>query len=52
MEEAVARARSGKERLIRAGLSTTRNIERWLAWKRARGIDTTVEEQRFGINSR
>ena len=52
MEEVLARAQRGKERLIRAGLPITRNIERRLAWKRARGIDTTVEEQRFGLYSR
>ena len=50
MEEVLARARRGRERLIRAGLPTTRNIERRLAWKRARGIDTTVEEQRLGLS--
>ena len=49
VEEVVARARRGKERLIRAGLPTTRNIERRLAWKRARGIDTTAEEQACGL---
>ncbi len=50
MEEAVTRARRAKQQLIRAGLPTTRNLERRLAWKRARGIDTTVEEQRLGLS--
>ena len=45
MEEALARAKRGKLRLVKAGLPTTRNIEGRLAWKRARGIDTTLEER-------
>ena len=52
MEEVRARARENHQRLVQAGGPTTRNIERRLAWKRARGIDTTVEEQRFGLYSR
>ena len=52
LEEVVIRAEQGKQRLIAAGLSTTRNIERRLAWKRSRGIDTTVEERLCGLESR
>ena len=48
LEEAVTRAQEGKQRLIAAGLPTTRNNERRLAWKRSRGIDTTVEERLLG----
>ena len=52
LEEALIRAQEGKQRLVAAGLSTTRNIERRLAWKRSRGIDTTVEERLCGLESR
>jgi hypothetical protein len=52
MEEVLAMGKQGRKRLIRAGLPTTRNNERRLAWKRARGIDTTVEERRLGFISR
>ena len=52
LEEALARARRGKQRLIEAGRPTTRNIEGRLAWKRARGIDTTLEEQFCGLEPR
>ena len=51
LEEVLIRAEQGKQRLIAAGLSTTRNIERRLAWKRSRGIDTTVEERLCGLES-
>lgn len=37
------------ERLLARGGSPTRNIERRLAWKRSRGIDTTAEEQACGL---
>ena len=49
LEEVLARARQGRQRLIAAGLPTTRNIKRRLAWKRARGIDTTEEERFCGL---
>lgn len=52
LEEVLIRARQGKQRLVAAGLSTTQNIERRLAWKRSRGIDTTVEERLCGLESR
>ena len=52
LEEVLIRAREGKQRLIAAGLSTARNIERRLAWKRSRGIDSTVEERLCGLESR
>ena len=45
MEELLAEGRENHQRLVDAGQPTTRNIERRLAWKRARGIDTTVEER-------
>ena len=50
MDEALARAKRGEERLIQAKLPTTRNIKRRLAWKRDRGIDTSVEERFCGID--
>lgn len=49
MEEALARARENYKRGIAAGASPTRNIERRLAWKRSRGIDTTAEEEACGF---
>ncbi|MCQ3805405.1 MAG: hypothetical protein KTV45_15150 [Acidimicrobiia bacterium] len=49
MEEALARARENYQRGIAAGMSPTRNIEKRLAWKRSRGIDTTAEEQACGL---
>ena len=49
MEEALARARENYKRGIAAGASPTRNIERRLAWKRSRGIDTTAEEEACGL---
>ena len=45
MEELLAEGRENHQRLVDAGRPTTRNIGRRLAWKRARGIDTTVEER-------
>ena len=45
MEELLAEGRENHQRLVDAGRPTTRNIERRLAWKRARGVDTTVEER-------
>ena len=45
MEELLAEGRENHRRLVDAGRPTTRNIERRLAWKRTRGIDTTVEER-------
>ena len=45
MEELLAEGRENHQRLVDAGRPTTRNIERRLAWKRARGIDTTLEER-------
>ena len=52
LEEALARAARNHRRLIEAGRPTTRNIEGRLAWKRARGIDTTLEEQFCGLKPR
>ena len=49
MEEALARGRKNYKRGIAAGGSPTRNIEKRLAWKRSRGIDTTAEEQACGL---
>ncbi|MDE0131004.1 MAG: hypothetical protein OXM62_06125 [bacterium] len=49
MEEALERGRENYERLLARGGSPTRNIERRLAWKRSRGIDTTAEEQACGL---
>ena len=49
MEEALERGRENYERLLARGGSRTRNIERRLAWKRSRGIDTTAEEQACGL---
>ena len=49
LEEALARGKRNYQRLVEAGLPTTRNIEARLAWKRARGIDTTVEEWACGL---
>ena len=51
MEEARARAEQGYQRLLARGRGT-RDIEGRLAWKRARGIDTTLEEQYCGIKPR
>ncbi len=51
MEEARARAEQGYQRLLALGRGT-RDIEGRLAWKRARGIDTTLEEQYCGIKPR
>ena len=45
LEEVLIRSEQGKQRLVAAGMSTTPKIERRLAWKRSRGIDTTVEER-------
>lgn len=50
MDEVLARAGENHKRLIEAGGSPTRNNERRLEWKRARGIDTTVEERRLGLS--
>ena len=50
MEEVLERGRQNYQRLVEAGGPTTRNIERRLAWKRARGIDTTVEERFCGLS--
>ena len=52
MEEILAEGRENYQRLVEAGGPTTRNIERRLAWKRARGIDTTAEEQFCGLDPR
>ena len=52
MDEVLERARRGEERLTTAGLPTTRNNARRLAWKRAKGIDTTVEERRRALDTR
>ena len=52
LEEALERGRRNYQRLVESGLPTTRNIERRLAWKRARGIDTTVEERLCGLEHR
>ena len=52
LEEVLIRAEQGKQRLVAAGMPTTRNVERRLAWKRTRGIDTTVEERLCGLESR
>ena len=51
MEEARARAEKGYQRLLARGRGT-RDIEGRLAWKRARGIDTTLEERYCGLNLR
>lgn len=51
MEEARASAEQGYRRLLARGRGT-RDIAGRLAWKRARGIDTTLEERYCGINSR
>ena len=48
-EEVLARGKRNYQRLVEAGLPTVRNIEARLAWKRARGIDTTVEEWACGL---
>ena len=45
LEEVLARAQEGRKRLFAAGLPTTRNVERRLAWKASRGIVTIVEER-------
>ena len=45
LEEVLIRSEQGKQRLVAAGMSTTPKIERRLAWKRSRGIDTTLEER-------
>ena len=52
MEEILAEGRENHQRLVDAGGPTTRNIERRLAWKRARGIDTTAEEQFCGLTDK
>lgn len=52
LEEALARADRNHQRLIEAGGPATRNVEGRLAWKRARGIDTTLEEQSCGLEPR
>ncbi len=52
MDKVLERAWRGKERLMKAGLPTTRDNARRLAWKRARGIDTTVEERRRALDTR
>ena len=49
--EVLIHAQKGKQCLIAVGLSTTRNIKRRLAWKRSRGIDTTVEKRYRGVES-
>jgi len=49
MEEALSRGRENHKRLVAAGGSPVRNIEKRLAWKRSRGIDTTAEEQACGL---
>ena len=52
LEEVLARAQEGRKRLIAAGLPTTRNVERRLAWKASRGIVTIVEERLYGVGPR
>ena len=44
MDQVRARMAEGRRRLVERGIHT-RNLERRLAWKRARGIDTAVEER-------
>ena len=45
MEEALVRGRENHKRLVAAGGSPVRNIEKRLAWKRSRGIDTTPKNK-------
>jgi len=52
LEEALARADRNYQRLIEAGGPAARDIEGRLAWKRARGVDTTLEEQFCGLEPR
>lgn len=52
LEEALARADRAYQQLLSLGGPATRDIEGRLAWKRARGIDTTVEEQLCGLYTR
>ncbi len=49
MEEALAMGRENYKRLVAAGGSPVRDIEKRLAWKRSRGIDTTAEEEACGL---
>ena len=43
--EALARGERAYQQLLRLGGPARRDIEGRLAWKRARGVDTTVEER-------
>ena len=51
-EEALARADHAYQDLLRLGGPETRDVEGRLAWKRARGIDTIVEERLCGLYTR
>ena len=51
MDEVLQQAGRGRERLIKAGRSTKRDNQARLAWKRSRGIDTTVEERRLRLRN-
>lgn len=49
MEEVQARGQENHKRLLAAGGSPVRNIDKRLAWKRSRGVDTTAEEEACGL---
>lgn len=49
MAEVLARAKESHQLLLEAGGSATLNNKQRLAWKRARGIDTTFEERRLSL---